>query len=144
MPHHLVRVVGALLALSLGAVACSDSSDYVYVSPASVEEIDTDLWQIELTERAVERTGVETTEVAMESVRGTEQLTVPYSAVMYHFDGTTWTYTNPEPLVYVRAPIEIDFIEGDIAVLSAGPDVGTVVVTVGAAELYGVEFGIGK
>ena len=144
MPHHLIRVVGALLALSLAAVACSDSSDYVYVSPASVEEIDAGLWQIELTARAAERTGVETAELAMENVGGTEQLTVPYSAVMYHFDGTTWTYTNPEPLIYVRAPIEIDFIDGDMAVLSDGPDVGTVVVSVGAAELYGVEFGIGK
>jgi hypothetical protein len=29
-------------------------------------------------------------------------------------------------------------------VLDDGPAVGTAVVTVGAAELYGVEFGIGK
>lgn len=71
-----------------------------------------------------------------------EQLVVPYSAVMYHFDGSTWTYTNPEPFVYVRESITIDHIDGDVAFLSEGPPAGTTVVTVGAAELYGVEFGV--
>ena len=80
----------------------------------------------------------------MVDVEGSERLVVPYSAVMYHFDGSTWTYTNPAPLTYVREPIEIDYIDGNTVVLDRGPAVGTVVVSVGAAELYGVEFGIGK
>ena len=57
---------------------------------------------------------------------------------------TDFTYTNPEPLLFIRAPIKIDYIDGDVAVLDDGPEVGTAVVTVGAAQLYGVEFGIGK
>jgi hypothetical protein len=32
----------------------------------------------------------------------------------------------------------------DLVLLSRGPDVNTPVVTNGAAELYGVEFGVGK
>ena len=64
--------------------------------------------------------------------------------VIYHFDGSTWTYANSSPLTYVRKPIDIAFIDGDFAILDAGPNHGTVVVSVGAAELYGVEFGIGK
>jgi hypothetical protein len=53
-------------------------------------------------------------------------------------------YTNPEPLVFVRHAIVIDYIEGDLAILSEGPDAETAVVTVGAAELYGAETGVSK
>jgi hypothetical protein len=69
---------------------------------------------------------------------------VPYAAVLYGVHGETWVYSNPEPLVYVRLPIVIDFIEGDLAFLSEGPQVGTAVVTVGAAELFGTETGVSK
>jgi hypothetical protein len=68
---------------------------------------------------------------------------VPYDAVLYDLNGETWVFTNPDPLVYVRAPIAVDYIEGDIAVLSAGPPAGTMVVTHGASQLYGAEAGIG-
>jgi hypothetical protein len=47
------------------------------------------------------------------------------------------------PNTYAREPITVDFIEGDRAVLTAGPAAGTVIVTVGAAELYGTETGVG-
>lgn len=69
---------------------------------------------------------------------------IPYAAVLYDLNGDTFTYTSPEPLVFVRHPISIDYIEGDLAVLSDGPPSGTAVVTVGAAELYGTESGIGR
>jgi hypothetical protein len=69
---------------------------------------------------------------------------VPYSAVIYDLHGDTWTYTNPEPLVFVRHSITIDYIEGDTAVLLDGPPAGITVVTVGAAELFGVELGVGQ
>ena len=36
-----------------------------------------------------------------------------------------------------------DSIQGDLAVLAAGPPVGATVVTAGAAELFGTEFGVG-
>ena len=131
-------------ATAMSLAACSTTSDYVYVEPAKLAEAGPDLWVVELTPAAAERTGIELTEVTTERIDGADRLVIPYSAVMYHYDGTTWTYTNPEPLVYVREPIDIDYIEGDIAVLNDGPPAGTVVVSVGAAELYGVEFGIGK
>lgn len=35
-------------------------------------------------------------------------------------------------------------IDGDLAVLSHVPPAGTQIVTVGAAELFGTEFGVGK
>lgn len=133
-----------IIATTLSVSACSSSSDYVYVEPASVSEVGADLWRVTLTPSAAERTGVETTAVAAESVEGSERLVIPYSAVFYHYDGSTWTYTDEGDHSYVRAPIDIDHIDDDRAILSAGPPAGQQVVTVGAAELYGVEFGIGK
>jgi hypothetical protein len=62
--------------------------------------------------------------------------------VLYDASGDTWTYTNPEPMVYVRAHITVDSIQGDQATLSSGPAAGTQVVGVGAVELYGTEFGV--
>lgn len=73
----------------------------------------------------------------------TQLKVIPYAAVLYDLHGETWVYTKPEPLVFVRAPIVVDYIDGDLAVLSEGPPAGTEVVTAGAAELFGAEFGIG-
>lgn len=82
-------------------------------------------------------------ELALEGT-GSQQLVIPYAAVIYDLNGNTWTYTNPQPLTFVREPITVDYIEGELAVLSAGPPIGTTVVTVGVAELYGTETGVGK
>ncbi len=126
--------------IALAVAGCGDDSDYEYVDPASVEEVSEELWRVTLTEKAEERTGLETVVVTA----GAFASEIPYSSVMYHYDGSTWVYTNPEPHVFVRAPIEISRIDGDTAMLVSGPDAGTAIVSVGAAELYGVEFGIGK
>jgi hypothetical protein len=78
------------------------------------------------------------------SVQGPLRKVVPYAAVLYGVNGETWVYSNPEPLVFVRQPIVVDYIEGDLAILSEGPETGTEVVTVGAAELFGTETGVSK
>jgi hypothetical protein len=75
--------------------------------------------------------------------RSGSRLVVPYGAVLYDSKGDTWVYTSPQPLVFVRHHITIDYIRGDQAVLLAGPPVGTRIVTVGAAELLGTEFEVG-
>jgi hypothetical protein len=77
-------------------------------------------------------------------VRGTLRKVIPYAAVLYDARGDTWAYTTPEPLRFVRQPIKIDYVDGNQAVLLDGPPAGTPVVTVGAAELLGVEIGVGK
>ena len=66
---------------------------------------------------------------------------VPHAAVLYDAKGKAWVYTNPEPLVFVRHGVSVDYIDGDRAVLSDGPAAGVAVVTVGAAELLGTEYG---
>jgi hypothetical protein len=72
------------------------------------------------------------------------QLVVSAAAVIYDVNGLTWIYTNPEPLTYLRVQIVVDYFLDDIAVLLEGPPVGTKVVTVGVAELHGIDTGVGK
>ena len=74
----------------------------------------------------------------------TPKKVVPYSAILYDLTGDTWVYTNPEPSVFVRERVDIERIDKDLAVLNTGPAVGTQVVTIGAAELYGAESRAGK
>jgi hypothetical protein len=78
------------------------------------------------------------------SSEGERRKVIPYAAVLYDAKGQTWVYTNPEPLVFIRQPIQIDTVRSDEAILVDGPPIGTAVVTVGGAELYGAEFGVGK
>ncbi|MFC3323231.1 hypothetical protein [Mesorhizobium cantuariense] len=68
---------------------------------------------------------------------------VPYSSVIYDEHGDSWLYSNPEPLVFVRQKVAVERVLGDIAVLSDGPARGTMVVSVGAVELMGVELKVG-
>jgi len=81
-------------------------------------------------------------EVSLTGVEA-ERKVIPYAAILYDLNGDTWVYTQVEPRVFVRAPISVDYIEGDVAVLSEGPPDATEVVTNGASELFGTETGIG-
>jgi hypothetical protein len=80
--------------------------------------------------------------VQLEQPGGSRQKTVPYSAVIYWIDGGTWVYVRTGPLAFVRSPIEIQEVDGDIAILSSGPPVGTQIVSIGGQELLGTEFQI--
>jgi uncharacterized protein YbjT (DUF2867 family) len=103
---------------------------------ATLEEVDgQEVSRITLTEKAAERLGLATG--AVETVEG--KLQVPYSALIYDATGGTWVYTNPEPLVFVRAPVAVERIEAPAVKLASGPQPGTRIVTVGAAELLGAE-----
>jgi len=75
--------------------------------------------------------------------QGSQRAVIPYSAVIYDLKGETWVYTSPEALTFVRERITVDYIEGDQAILTQGPAAGTKIVSVGAAELFGTEFGVG-
>lgn len=79
-------------------------------------------------------------QLPLASGAGTRKV-VPYGAVLYDAKGKAWVYTNPEPLVFVRQPISVEYFDGDRVVLSDGPAPGTTVVTVGASELLGTEQG---
>jgi RND family efflux transporter MFP subunit len=71
-------------------------------------------------------------------------LVIPDSAVLYDIHGTTWAYEDQGSGRFVRRRLEIARRAGDRAVVSRGLSAGTRVVSVGAAELFGTEFGAGK
>jgi RND family efflux transporter MFP subunit len=71
-------------------------------------------------------------------------LVVPAAALLHDAYGGTWVYVQREPHVYARVRVVVADIVGSSALLSQGPAVNARVVTDGAAELFGVEFGAGK
>jgi hypothetical protein len=67
------------------------------------------------------------------------QKVVPYGALYYDARGAAWVYVSKEPLAFERQSVQVDRVVGNVAVLADGPALGTSVVTVGAALLYGAE-----
>ena len=140
-------VVVLLIFVGLHLAACNTAAPLEASSeqPAVVEPIEgTELNRLILSERAAERLDIQTAQVREEQVDGTPRLVIPYSAMIYDLNGDTWIYISSEPLTFVREPITVDYIDGDMVVLADGPATGTEVVTVGVPELYGADTGIGK
>ena len=130
-------LVGCLQAVGCGRASVSEESESRAVKVEAIEG--SDLSRVILTEQAAQRLDIQTAPVRSLQVRGTLRKVIPYAAILYDREGHTWAYTTSESLTYVRAPVTVDYVEGDLAVLSSGPPAGTAVVTVGAAELYGCE-----
>lgn len=144
--NRWMGVVMIAAALQLPACRGGSPGKVEKVKPAEIEHIEgSELSKVILTEKAMERLDIATALVRETMVKRVASLrrVVPYAAVLYDAHGDTWVYTSPEARTFVRHPIGVDFIEGDLAVLSDGPPSGTMVVTVGAAELFGAEFEIG-
>ncbi len=79
------------------------------------------------------------------ALRGeTEGLTAPKKSIIYDIYGGTWVYVQTSPHVFERQRVLIRYMLGNRAVLAEGPAADTQVVTDGAAELFGTEFGAGK
>ena len=148
MSMHIGRRTAALtVALVLGGGALAGCSEPVAEAAAGstaakVEEIDGQPSRITLQGKAAQRLGLATQPVV--AGRGAARLTVPESAILYDPDGQTFVFTNPRDSVYVRAEVTVVEIADGQASLSAGPPAGITVVTVGAAELFGVETGLGQ
>lgn len=133
--------IGIGLAASSATAAPEARANVKKDRPSMVEAIDgSKLKRVILTEKAAKRLDIQTSEMLSEKPG---QLTAPYSSLMYDPGGGTWVYTVPKPFNYVRQSVVIETIKGEKAYLKEGPPVGTVVVTVGIAELYGTEKGIG-
>ena len=120
---------------------CRDltTEEEVGYEPATVEEIEgSEVSRVILKEDAARRIELDTSP----AVDAGRRVAVPESAIWVDVDGEAWVYTNPEPLVFVRAPVVVDRYEDGTAYLSRGLAPGTEVATVGVAELIGSEFGI--
>jgi hypothetical protein len=142
-PKHL-SVAGLVIGVAVVLVGCGTDAP-AETPPALVTSVPgSQVPRLQLTERAIQRLGVVTRPVRDKTTAGHRSgpEVIPYSAVVYDTDGSTWTYVNTAARTYQRRPVTITAINGDIAVLAAGPPVGTPVVTVGAAELLGTEYNI--
>jgi hypothetical protein len=141
-PHRWSATLVALGALGISACANSQAFDSEAASdegPSKVEPVKgSDFAKVTLTAEAARRLGIRTAPVQTAGAR----TTIPYAAVLYDAEGRAFTYTTTSRLTYLRAPITVQRIDGDEAVLTAGPRAGTAVVTIGAAELLGTEYGV--
>jgi hypothetical protein len=132
----LLVTVGLTLA---GCGGSAQGADTVPAEVASVQEPqDGGPAVVTLADAAEKRLGIQTAAVAA----GPNGLVVPYAALVYEADGSSWVFARTDARTYQREPITITAITGDQVTLASGPPVGTEVVTVGAPELVGVEIGI--
>jgi hypothetical protein len=156
-------MVAGLLAIGLGLAGCSGAgggggTGVDTTADSKVEDIPgKDVKQITLTEHAAKRLGIQTVTVGgsvpLVAAPGpstgpsTPVTVVPFAAVLYAPDGSTWVYTVPKPFTYVREKVMVVVVQGakgDEAVLSQAPPSGTTIVSTGIVELYGTELGIGE
>jgi hypothetical protein len=132
-------IASLLLVLGLGLAGCqtSASAESAAADAAAWVETAADGGPSRLTvsEEAGLRLGLETTAVGTDGK-------LPYAAVVYDADGGAWAFVESGPWAYQRQSVTITGIDGPWASVSAGPPAGARVVTVGAAELVGVEAGI--
>jgi hypothetical protein len=148
MPHRKRWLAAALALCCLPMSACGAASEFDSEAasdegPAKVEPIKgTDVARVTLTPEATRRLGVETAPVRRAGVGGRARLVIPYAAVLYDAEGNAFAFTSPQPRVFVRRPLKIDYIRDGRAVLKSGPRPGTPVVTVASAELLGTEYGV--
>lgn len=158
------RILAALSVIALVFAGCAKSKPQAEAveKPATIIPIPgTDRVRVELTPEAVKRLDVQTGTVHDQAVaprptapvEGAEpapapamtvRRVIPFAALLYAPAGDAFTYVNVEPHLYERTPISVEYVVGDLAVLSAGPPVGTAVVTVGGPELSGAELGVGE
>ena len=142
-PASLASVAAAALFLT----GCSVASAHEDPPPAVVKSVrGSAVKQLQLTQQAIHRLGITTVAVrtaraTVDGHRGSYKL-IPYSAVVYDNDGSTWTFVNTGPRTFIRQRITVGAIQGSTAVLTAGPAPGAAVVTVGAPELLGTEYNI--
>jgi hypothetical protein len=137
--------VMAAVLLAIGTSGCAKSSSFDNEAASNgnakvrtVNGVD----QVTLSPDAVRRLGIETGAVTQSRVAGADRKVIPYAAVIYAADGSTFTFVSPKPRVYHEAPIKVDRVVGSRAILKSGPAAGTSVVTVGSAELIGTAHGV--
>ena len=73
-----------------------------------------------------------------------KQMAIPWSSVIHDIYGGQWVYEQTSERQFVRRRVDIGWVDGDWAAVTRGPRPGTKVVTAGAAEIAGTEFGFAK
>jgi hypothetical protein len=140
-------IIGLAAAAALVLTGCGVTQGTADQPPAIVQAVQgSQIPQVRLTDQAMHRIGIATQAVRAATVtvagrRGPYKV-IPYSAVIYDNDGSTWTYVETAARTFMRERITVRVIRGGTAVVSRGPAAGAMVVTVGAPELLGTEYNI--
>jgi hypothetical protein len=140
MQHHSGWIIAVMVAALPLAGCGKGTAKTAPETPAILEKQESGIGRITLKGRAAERLGIEFAEVT----KSGQRLEAPYNALLYDASGGEWVFISPQPNVFMRTEIKVDLIEGDTVYFSKGPAAGTKLVTSGIAQLYGIEFGVGK
>lgn len=147
MKHSSLSVVACLLFAGMQLTACQQHhATHIADHPAKVEAIkELGVNRVTMTEKAIARIDLKTDAVRERQVSrsASPRKVVPHSALIYDPKGQAWIYTSPEPRTFVKHKVDVEYVEGDLAVLTDGPPAGTVVVSTAAAEVYGADSGVG-
>jgi len=100
---------------------------------------------VTMTEKAIARIDLKTDTVREQPVSrsASPRKVVPHSALIYDPKGQAWIYTSPEPRTFIKRKVDVEYVEGSLAVLNDGPPAGTIVVSTAATEVYGADSGVG-
>lgn len=147
MKHRSRWLAAGLLGVSMQFAACEQASEaHKAEHPVEVEKVEgSDVNRITMTEQALARIDLKTDKVREQKMSRSDaaRKVVPHSALIYDPKGETWVYTSPEPRTFMKHKVDVDYVEGDLAVLNEGPPAGTVVVSTATAEVYGADTGVG-
>lgn len=132
-----------LLALACTLVGCSKSGGAGHAAPVKhssmVDEGD-GIHRITLSEEAARRLRLEFAHAKKQG----DQMTLPYTTLLYDPNGKEWVYVSLSPTTFKRAALKVTSIDGETVHYTEGPAEGTKIVTWGAVQLSGIEYGIGK
>jgi hypothetical protein len=140
--HHPGRWVAALALAALSVTACAKTGGEEEEANrgATLDSVPgSDIGAVTLTDVAEQRIDLKTAAIA----QAAGGMQIPYGALLYDPEGKTWTFVKIGDHQFQRQPVTVDHIAGDTAFLTDGPKAGSEVVVIGAAELYGVEEGVG-
>lgn len=127
----------ALAALAPAACTQAESAEVEHYQPSKISPGENGHPVVTITKLGAEQIGLETVPIS-------ETNTIPYAAMLYDADGgQPYVFVNTEGLSFERKDITVQRIKGDVIKLSAGPDPGTRVVTVGLPQIHGAELEFG-
>lgn len=130
----------AAFALAATTAACggdADDDEADYPSQSSIKPLAGSPGHhvVTLTQTGADQVGIKT-----QPVSGTSELSeLPYASLLYDSDGTTFVYVSPKPLTFTYQKINLVKIVGERIYFTAGPKVGTQVVTRGVPQVHGAD-----
>ena len=147
MKHSSLSAAICVLGAGMLLTACQQHhAAHVADHPATVEAVkELGVNRVTMTEKAIARLDLKTDSVREQRVTrsASPRKVVPHSALIYDPKGQAWVYTSPEPRTFIKSKVDVEYIEGNLAVLNDGPPAGTMVVSTAAAEVYGADSGVG-